>query len=56
MAQDSKIEWTHHTGNSWHGCFKVHVGCDNCYAETMAIKSISALRLWQCHNADYCNK
>lgn len=20
MAQDSKIEWTHHTANLWHGC------------------------------------
>jgi len=36
MAQDSKIEWTHHTANLWHGCSKVHAGCDNCYAETMA--------------------
>lgn len=34
MAQDSKIEWTHHTANLWHGCTKVHAGCDNCYAET----------------------
>lgn len=38
MAQDSKIEWTHHTANLWHGCSKVHAGCDNCYAETMAIR------------------
>ncbi len=36
MAQDSKIEWTHHTANLWHGCTKVHEGCDNCYAETLA--------------------
>lgn len=45
MAQNSKIEWTAtpradgslaggHTGNLWHGCDKVHRGCDNCYAET----------------------
>ncbi len=26
MAQDSKIEWTHHTGNLWWGCTKVHEG------------------------------
>jgi protein gp37 len=32
MAQDSKIEWTHDTANLWHGCTKVHAGCDNCYA------------------------
>ncbi len=36
MAQDSQIEWTHHTANLWHGCTKVHEGCDNCYAETLA--------------------
>jgi protein gp37 len=33
MAQDSKIEWTHHTLNLWWGCTKVHAGCDHCYAE-----------------------
>jgi len=32
MAQNSKIEWTHHTANLWHGCTEVHAGCDNCYA------------------------
>lgn len=36
MAQNSKIEWTHHTANLWHGCTKVHEGCDNCYAETLS--------------------
>jgi protein gp37 len=36
MAKDSKIEWTHHTANLWHGCTKVHEGCDNCYAEALA--------------------
>lgn len=36
MAQNSNIEWTHHTGNLWWGCAKVHAGCDNCYAETLA--------------------
>lgn len=33
MAENSKIEWTHHTANLWWGCTKVHEGCDNCYAE-----------------------
>jgi protein gp37 len=33
MAENSKIEWTHHTANLWWGCDKVHAGCDNCYAE-----------------------
>lgn len=36
MAKNSKIEWTDHTANLWHGCTKVHEGCDNCYAETLA--------------------
>lgn len=36
MAQNSKIEWTDHTANLWHGCTKVHAGCDNCYAEATA--------------------
>ena len=36
MAQNSKIEWTKHTANLWHGCAKVHEGCDNCYAETLS--------------------
>jgi len=36
MAQNSKIEWTTHTLNLWHGCTKVHEGCDNCYAEALA--------------------
>lgn len=33
MAENSKIEWTHHTFNPWEGCQKVGPGCDNCYAE-----------------------
>ena len=36
MAQDSTIEWTHHTANLWWGCTKVHEGCDNCYAATLS--------------------
>lgn len=36
MAENSKIEWTHHTVNLWHGCTKVHAGCDHCYAETLS--------------------
>ncbi|MDP2356853.1 MAG: phage Gp37/Gp68 family protein [Beijerinckiaceae bacterium] len=34
MAENSKIEWTHHTFNPWIGCTKVSPGCDHCYAET----------------------
>lgn len=36
MAENSKIEWCHHTDNLWQGCSKVHAGCDHCYAETLA--------------------
>ncbi len=34
MAENSNIEWTHHTYNPWIGCQKVGPGCDHCYAET----------------------
>lgn len=33
MAENSKIEWCHHTFNAWEGCEKVSAGCANCYAE-----------------------
>lgn len=36
MAINSKIEWTHHTANLWWGCTEVHIGCQNCYAHTLA--------------------
>lgn len=36
MAQNSKIEWTHHTFNPWWGCVKVSEACRNCYAEAFA--------------------
>jgi len=36
MAENSKIEWTHHTANLWWGCEEVHEGCDNCYARVFA--------------------
>ena len=33
MAENSNIEWTHHTFNPWIGCTKVSPACDHCYAE-----------------------
>lgn len=33
MAENTKIEWTHHSFNPWEGCAKVSPGCKNCYAE-----------------------
>lgn len=35
MAENSKIEWTHHTWNPWIGCQKVGPGCNGCYAWAM---------------------
>jgi len=34
--QNSKIEWTDHTFNPWHGCIEVSPGCTNCYARTLS--------------------
>ena len=39
MAEQTKIEWCHHTFNPWLGCQKVSPGCDNCYAEGWAKRS-----------------
>ncbi|MEO0547529.1 MAG: phage Gp37/Gp68 family protein [Pseudomonadota bacterium] len=36
MAENSGIEWTHHTWNPWVGCTKVSAACDFCYAEGWA--------------------
>ena len=35
MAEDTKIQWTHHTFNPWVGCSKVSDGCKHCYAATL---------------------
>jgi protein gp37 len=32
MAENSGIEWTHHTFNPWIGCTKISPACDHCYA------------------------
>lgn len=31
MGKNSKIDWTDHTWNPWHGCRRVSPGCQNCY-------------------------
>jgi protein gp37 len=36
MSKGSPIEWTDHTFNPWWGCTKVSIGCQNCYAQTLA--------------------
>lgn len=37
MAQNSRIEWTDHTLNLWHGCVNISPACDHCYAETQSM-------------------
>jgi protein gp37 len=46
MAENSKIEWTHHTFNPWRGCTKVSDGCKNCYAETLSGRNHKTLGTW----------
>lgn len=38
MAAHSNIEWTHSTWNPVTGCTKISPGCENCYAERMALR------------------
>lgn len=38
MAANSSIEWTESTWNPVTGCSKISLGCENCYAERMAIR------------------
>jgi len=46
MAENSKIEWCHHTHNFWVGCAKVSPACVFCYAEGWA-KRTGHPELWQ---------
>lgn len=46
MAENSKIEWTHHTMNFWLGCTALSPACDHCYAEVWAKRTGNAA-LWQ---------
>lgn len=43
MAENTKIEWAHHTFNPWIGCTKVGPGCDHCYAEALATARLGAV-------------
>lgn len=36
MSTKTSIEWTEQTWNPTTGCTKISLGCQNCYAETMA--------------------
>jgi protein gp37 len=42
---ETKIEWCDFTHNAWWGCTKVSIGCDNCYAETLA-RRVGERNLW----------
>jgi len=46
MAENSKIEWTHHSANLWWGCTEVHSGCDNCYARVFSHRYDGGNSLW----------
>ncbi|NLS27953.1 hypothetical protein S2M10_29550 [Sphingomonas sp. S2M10] len=43
MAENTKIEWAHHTFNPWIGCTKVGPGCDHCYAEALATARLGVI-------------
>jgi protein gp37 len=38
MADNSSIEWTESTWNPATGCTKISLGCQNCYAERLAVR------------------
>jgi protein gp37 len=46
MAENSKIQWTHHTFNPWRGCARVSLGCVHCYAETLSKRNPKTLGVW----------
>lgn len=39
MATNTNISWVDSTFNPWWGCSKVSPACDNCYAETLDLKT-----------------
>lgn len=52
MAENSNIEWTHHTFNRWIGCTKVGPGCDNCYAAAWDARGLQGQETrWGAHAA-----
>lgn len=46
MAENSKIEWCHHTHNPWRGCTRVSQECAKCYAETLSHRNPGTLGVW----------
>ncbi len=43
MAENSHIEWTHHTFNPWVGCTKVSAACDFCFAKAWEKRDLHGL-------------
>lgn len=50
----SKIEWTNVTWNPIVGCNKISLGCDNCYAEKMALRQVYIHQKRECGLNDTC--
>lgn len=46
MGDNTKIQWTDHSASPWHGCSKVSVGCDHCYAERQSLRNPGVLGIW----------
>jgi protein gp37 len=46
MAENTKIQWAHHTANLWWGCTEVHIGCQNCYAKALSNRYDGGNSLW----------
>lgn len=49
MAEETKIQWCHHTFNGWRGCTKRGPECEYCYAETMSGRNPAVLGVWGKH-------
>jgi protein gp37 len=46
VAEETKIQWTHHTWNPWRGCTKISAGCANCYADAQSKRNPKTLGMW----------
>lgn len=49
MAENTKIQWCHHTFNHIRGCTKVAAGCANCYADALSKRNPGTLGVWGDH-------
>lgn len=46
MAENTKIEWAHHTFSPWRGCTKVAPECAHCYAGDLSKRNPGTLGVW----------